>query len=153
MWLPSKISTRRRRRRRASRWPWCTDGSHVFTAHNGTRTTARHLSILKYVAWRREKSCRAPCFLSDRHLNGSVERRPVQLLFSFSPCSRKLPFGVWGQLQLGDVGEHRPVAGWQAGDPDQWRVGVHGGVGIQGHLLGCKNTTVIVSENVEMMWV
>lgn len=74
------------------------------------------------------------------------------LVFS-SPCSRKLPFGVGGQLQLRDVGEHRPVAGGQTGDPDQRGVGVHGGVGIQGHLLGCKRQTVIVSEEEDMMCV
>lgn len=75
-----------------------------------------------------------------------------EIFQGFLPCSRKLPFGVRGQLQLRDVGEHRSVAGRQAGDPDQRGVGVHGGVGIQGHLLGCKKQTVIVSEKDEMMF-
>lgn len=56
------------------------------------------------------------------------------------PRPRELPLGVRGQLELRDVSQHRPVAGRQAGDPDQRGVGVHGGVGIQGHLLGCKKT-------------
>lgn len=90
----------------------------------------------------------------DRGSDGSDECRAAEVFFfRFSPCSWKLPFGVGGQLQLRDVGEHRPVAGGQAGDPDQRGVGVHGGVGIQGHLLGCKRQTVIVSEEGDMMCV
>lgn len=85
-----------------------------------------------------------PCRFSFWHLTVSDK----WLFFPpFLPCSRKLPFRVWWQFKLRDVGQHRSITGWQAGDPDQRCVGVHGGVWIQGHLLGYKaKQTVIVSE-------
>lgn len=100
----------------------------------------------------KKATTQAPCFfLSDRRRDNSDECRSVEAFFL--PCARKLPFGVGGQLQLRDVGQHRSVAGGEAGDPHQRGVGVHGGVRIQGHLLGCKRQTVIDSEQDEMMCV
>lgn len=83
--------------------------ARVFTAHNATRTAAQNLSTLKYVARQRDEKIPL-CFLSDSRLDNSDGCRSEEV-FLFLPCSRKLPFGVGGQLQLRDVGQHRPVAG------------------------------------------
>lgn len=72
--------------------------ARVFTAHNGTRTTAQNLSILKYAAWQRERSHRPPCFLSD---GGFKQQRRVSIcggvFFSFS-------YRVRGNSHLGSEG-------------------------------------------------